>query len=60
MFVWSDDVTVIGEVKGTSGTHVGAVCQVLAEMQSVRKDEGRWPTIFSKMQHYIPRARNLR
>ena len=25
MFVWSDDVTVIGEVKGTSGTHVGGL-----------------------------------
>ena len=42
IFALSNDMTVIGEVKGTSGTQVGAMCQVLAEVHSIKK-EGRWP-----------------
>ena len=43
IFAWSNEMTVIGEVKGTSGTQVGAMCQVLAEMNSIQKEENKWP-----------------
>ena len=43
IFAWSNEMTVIGEVKGTSGTQVGAMCQVLAEMNSIQKEEKKWP-----------------
>ena len=43
----SNDMTVIGEVKGTSRTQVGAMCQVLAEMHSIKnkKKKGDGPLV---------------
>ena len=45
MFVWSAKATVIGEVKGVGTKSAAAVCQVIAEMQTLMEmdDDGTWP-----------------
>ena len=43
MIVWSAETTIIGEVKGQSGSQSAALWQVVAEMQTTRDVYKRWP-----------------
>ena len=40
MFIWSAKATVIGEVKGVGTKSAAAVCQVIAEMQTLMEMDG--------------------
>ena len=42
LIAWGAETTIVGEVKGT-GTETSGLCQLIAEMQTLKDTGGTWP-----------------